>query len=357
MRKTIVIAVAVGAMALSAGFGLVACSGSGPASTSASRPAPESLADGLTVFTSKPDWGVNAAFKENGRVVYFESRVGPLKPAIYREQFPNEPAHEMDERFVDSHGGTFIIQMGGDTFIDPTWPADIAASVTHPADRDLDFQLARTATKALATQLGPTYADHVFHATNLTRRIPSEMPELQAKVSTIRATLPKEAAYNASCYYNWWEGDLYSKTIYFIAKHSSNIGWNYSNCTSSWDEEVVSCNHGTCATDSSMSYQCYSNPSEGWVPNNQDVQSLTYEFTTSTGSTTGACGTGYNWDTPPGHDCNDDSAYFLNQVKSASQNTPNGAAWSFSWTDSNGNWFACNPSSGNPNDWSQPACP
>lgn len=346
--------VAVSAVAGSAV--LVGCAADTSSSSSA-RPAVASLNEGVTVLKSDPSWGVNAAFKQGGRVVFFESRVGALKPEVYRSQFPGEPAHEMDARFVDAHGGTFILQIGGDQLVDPTWAADMKANVTHPADRDLDFQLARSAAGAIGAHLGGAFADHQFHALNLTRTLPSERPELQLRAQTIRENMPREVAYNSSCYWNWWEGDLYSKTIYLIAKHSSNIGWNYSNCTSSWDEEVVSCNHGSCATDSSMSYQCYSNPSQGWVPNYQDVASLTYEFTTSTSNTTGACGTGYNWDTPPGHDCNDDSAYFLNQIKASSQSTAYGGSMSFSWTDSSGNWFACNPSGSSPNDWSQPACP
>lgn len=360
MRKTLLAVAAVGAMSLSAGVGLVACSGGPgtPAASSTARPSPGALAEGLTIIDAKPEWGVNAAFKQGGRVVYFESRVGPLKPQLYREQFPNEPQYEMDARFVDAKGGTFILQVGGDVMMDPAWAKDIATSSTHPADRDLDFQAARSAAGALATNLPKEFAEHIVHAKNLTLTLPSERPELQAKAATITKLLPTEAAYDSSCQYNWWEGDLYYKTIYFVANHSATIEWNYSNCTSSWDEEVVNCNHGTCATDSSMSYTCYSNPSVGWVGGYTDVNSLSYEHSTSIGSVTGSCNSGYNWDTPPGHECNEDSAFQLNEVKSASRNTSYGGTSNFNWTDGNGHNYACNCGSGQcSGDWKHPACP
>lgn len=367
MRNLLIVVAAAGMMAVSGGA-LMACSQGGTPSTQ-TRPAAADLKDGITVLHSGPS-GMDAAFKANGRVVYFQTRVGTLKPEVYRNEFPDEPMYEMDARFVDQEGRTFKLQIGGDRLIDPTWADDIAKGrLLGPAPkalREADFLLSRDAGNALkAMGLAPEHGDHVYHVANLAQHVPMEIEKLKLRAEELRSVkvapeIPAgETGYNASCYWNWWEGDLYSKSIFLgIAKHSATIGFNYSNCTSTWDETVVSCNHGTCANSSNMSYQCYSNPSAGWIGGNVDVARLSIEISGSTGTVSGACGSGYNWNTSPGHDCNDDSAYFLNQIKSGTPGNSNyGGAYNFSWTDRNGNWFACNPSSGSPNDWSQPACP
>src|SRR5438552_12908697 len=91
---------------------LAACTNGpqGPQGPSA-RPAVAQLKEGLNIFRADPAWGIDGAFLQNGRALYFETRVGPLKPEVYRIESPDEPQYEMDARILDQNGSTFSTQM------------------------------------------------------------------------------------------------------------------------------------------------------------------------------------------------------------------------------------------------------
>src|SRR3569833_3174076 len=92
------------------------------------------LNQGLNMLdTSDASWGVTAAYRENDHAVYLEQRVGAMKPQAYREEAPEEPANEIDMRFVDENGITFFVQRGGDGYVDPTWAQEVDDSLLHPA--------------------------------------------------------------------------------------------------------------------------------------------------------------------------------------------------------------------------------
>lgn len=365
-----------GVVAIGAG-GLVGCAGEEQAPT---RPEVTELKDGLTVLTEKPEWGISAAYKEGGSAIYLETRVGALKPEAYRKAFPDEPANEMDMRVVDAEGRSFIVVKGGDSFIDPTWEADIQKnrkpSKAHLAHRDNDFRMAEKAAGELVKTHGaPDFAPHVYHLTNLNTFLPARNPMLLARVQELNTKLRPEVSitkvgteqgYNANNYYNWWYGDLYSKSIFLgVAHHSAtaarNFGWNDATGSSALDEQYINCNHGTCA--GNMGFNGSNNT--GWIAGYRDLAGSGYtsEGSGSTGAVYGSCRTGYNWNTPPGHDCNDDSAYQLWQIRNQSAGggswNTSGDGWNFQWTgDSNGHWFACDCShTGKCNDWSVPSIP
>src|SRR5262245_64046587 len=90
------------------------------------RPPASQLSPGLTVYDARPDFGLSAAYARNGRVIYVETRLGPLTPEGFRLSDPSTPLHEVDVRFVDQYGATFSAQMGGDGFVDPTWAVEMA---------------------------------------------------------------------------------------------------------------------------------------------------------------------------------------------------------------------------------------
>src|SRR5437879_4192377 len=70
------------------------CSADG---SSSSRPPVTALSEGLNLLdVHDPSWGLNAAYVKAGRVIYLESRVGALKPEVYRHEFPNDPPNEQD---------------------------------------------------------------------------------------------------------------------------------------------------------------------------------------------------------------------------------------------------------------------
>lgn len=326
----------VGAGTLAVGMVLLAGGSTmGCAVDAGTSSAPSTLKDGLTILNADPAYGVSAAFKQNGRVVYLETRVGALKDPYYLKTFPNEPTHVMDARIVDQEGHTFGLVVGADGLIDPSWKADIRNTprITTKAQglqRNADFLLARTAAAAFAAQAGPELADHVYHLTNMTRTVPQEDPHLIAEAARAESIMPADREYTANgCTTNLQEGAVYDKAFAIIAQHSAVYGWNYNGCTGSWDEYVNTCNHGTCANDSSMSYSCtsFSNNWSVWSYNALlDFWSREENTTTNNSSNTGACWTGYGIDIAdvtvygsgdPNHVCNDDSALEIQEIRNA----------------------------------------
>jgi len=315
-------------------FVLVGCSAS-----SMPAPATSDLQEGLNVLSADPAIGVSVAFLKEGRVVYLDTAVGKLKDENYRMQFPDEPQNEMDARVVDQEGHTFELVIGGDELIQPTWAVEMraVAQISSPdqgIQRNADFVLAREAADAFLVQAGPELADHVLHLTTMTRIIPQENAHLIERAAAAQSALPlpTNRAYTANgCTSNLQEGDLYSKPYLYSSlpgQHSAVSGWNYNGCTGSWDENVITCNHGTCANAMST-YQCssYSNGWSVWSYNALlDYWSRETNTTTNNGGNTGACWSGYGVDVAditwtgsgdPNHDCHDDSALELDEIRYA----------------------------------------
>jgi len=395
MRKNLLVWVAAGILAVSAGGALIACGGSG--SGSSPRPTASQLQEGFNILdASNPAVGMSAAYVKAGRVVYVETRVGALKPDVYRQAYPNDPAHEMDLRFVDQNGYTFYVQRGGDFYADPSWEKDVEiaraqAVKVSPADRALDFQLAQEAAKAAGTALPASFGDHIHHLVNFAHQpLPSQDLQLAAHESTIAKTpAPTDKAYSLPypsfnySGYSWLETDRYQGEVACVfwtcAYHSATImwdcEWNAASNSCSWNLAINACNHGRCFNEGGMSYQCYSNG--GWYANATiSGETGSDQNGGGAGETNGGCATGYNWDTPPGHECDDDAAYELWQAKANTgttqawdgtlgqainvASTPQGDANNFNWVDSNGHNYACNcsaSSNGCDGDWQGPACP
>src|SRR5438067_629360 len=115
----------VGAVVMLAGSSIFFIAGCSDDAKS-ERPPISQLKDGVNLLEVKDaSWGVNAAFVKNNRVVYVQTRIGALKPDVYRQMDPNEPAYETDMRFVDGKGNTFYAQRGGDSFADASWEKDV----------------------------------------------------------------------------------------------------------------------------------------------------------------------------------------------------------------------------------------
>lgn len=333
------------------------------------------LSQGLNMLdTSDASWGVTAAYRENDHAVYLEQRVGAMKPQAYRDEAPEEPANEIDMRFVDENGNTFFVQRGGDGYVDPTWAQEINDSLLHPAvdaERIRDFGLAQKAAGEFAkvAVAKPDLAPFAFHAAQYAARpIPTQDPTMVAKVAKIEASRPTDTAYgNYGFGGSWWfEGDLYDKGTscvfwYCPARHSSVALWAYQ---TTWQLAVIACNHGTCAGNSKMSYDCNSN-SGVW----RDNVTISAETNGST-AIGGGCLTSYSWNSGGyNHLCNDDSAYELWQVKNGGPGggslDTNGDGYNFVYTGpgtgGDGSWvnYACTCAYNNScnNDWSRPICP
>ena len=326
--------------------------------------------------TSDASWGVTAAYVEDSHVVYLEQRVGAMKPQAYRDEAPDEPANEIDMRFVDGNGNTFFAQRGGDGYVDPTWGQDIndslaLATPVPDADRIRDFTLAQKAAGAFAqiATTKPELTAFAFHAQQYAvRPIPSADPVLTAKIAGIEESRPADAAYGNYGFGGSWyfDGQLYDKGTscvfwYCPAKHSSVAIYAYQ---TSWTLAVIACNHGSCAGASNMHYECYS-VSNQWTSN----ATISAETNGNT-SIGGGCLTPYSWASGGyNHLCNDDSAYELWEIKNGGPGggslDTNGNGYNFVYngpgTGGNGSWvnYACTCAYNNRcnNDWSRPICP
>ena len=325
------------------------------------------------IDVSDPSWGMTAAFVKDGHVVYLEQRVGALKPQVYRDTAPEEPANEVDMRFVDENGVTFYVQRGGDTYVDPTWHDDINAAFSasvSPDQRIADFQLAKEAAQAISLKLPDGFAALDYHVKQFAARpVPEEDPLLIGRVDEIESKRPADQPYwdwGGGEAWWWLQGDLYDKTVcsvwVCVARHSGVAMFAYNG---GWSLVVNGCNHGSCPGSSNMRYACSSNSGvwRQWV-------SLTGEH--NGGNSVGAgCRTSYSWNSGGwDHLCNDDSAYELWQIKNGSmgdgnQWNQNGNAYSFLYngpgTGGDGSWVNyacyCGANNGCNNDWSRPICP
>lgn len=380
--------VGVGMGLLVAGYGvsLVGCSN---APTSGHPPASQ-LQEGLTILDAHDaSWGFNAAYVKNGRAVYIESRVGALKPEVYRDDSPDEPANEMDLRFVDQTNHTFWAQRGGDAWADPTWTSEIVMTKSLDptitlADRTLDYQVAQEGAKALIAALPATFKDHDYHLSVFASMVPpTQDPQLLAKIQEFNEKAPVPPQDEAYGYYS-----SSSWTQLYAAKYSKGAGCVLWTCGGShsavamyanpnvgaWQYVIAACNHGTCPGASNISYDCYSWNGGGWFQYGVQQNGETQGNVTGSGDGTGGCQTAYNWDSG-GYDhlCNDDAAYELWQAKDGSQWTyqgfENGDAIGFQYYGSG--WcrgvlcgsspahYACDCQTydGCAGDWNTPNCP
>jgi hypothetical protein len=347
----------------------------GCGTSTSDRPAISELKQGMNLLDVKdPTAGMSAAFVKDSRVVYLQTRVGPLKPDVYRQADPAAPAYETDVRFSDQHGNTFFVSRGGDAYIDSSWEADIAAHMTANrkvvgTERDLDWSLAKEAAAAAVTALPASFKDHAYHFANFAARLtPAEDPAMQAKLARISKLVPSSAAgataetgYGNFSYgnYSWFETDLYHHQLCFAwicpADHSFTYMWDaeWNGSSYSWALAIQSCNHGGCSTSPGGGYDGYAS-SGAWIA---PGATITGDLTTSVGAPNGGCMTGYNWDTPPGHECNDDAAYELSQAKTGSLNTWWGGQYNFNRTDM-GHTYACDCNiNGCDGDWKHPSPP
>jgi len=305
---------------------------------------------------------VLGAYRVGDDAVYFETRVGFLKPEFYREAFPNEPAQEMDMRFVDRNGLTFYLQRGGDQFVNPDWASDMDESFhtyVPDAQRARDFELAQAAGIEFPKSAPPALKMHSFELASLGERpTPAQDPRLVAKAAELAVSKRPEVANATWGGSGWWylEGDMYTKTVAVFGSHGGVVMFAYD---TSWKQVLVGYNHSDW---SGMSFKCYSNSTcragestatcqGGWRFN----PSFNAETNTSIGVVSGGCNTSYNWNGCGGsHNSNDDAGYELWQTKDGSPYTSHGDMNSFSW-DAPNKHYQCN---GNNGRWTAPsACP
>ena len=327
-------------------LGLVSCT-----TEQDSLPKVSELEQGVTILDSDPARGVVAAYREGDAVIYLETRVGALKPAVYRESDPGEPANEVDMMIVDSRGLPFYIQRGGDAYVDPTWNEKVAIAKATPLapdqDRNRDFALAQKLGQVFPQVADKSLAVSTYHIEVMGRQATpiQDLGAIGAAEKIRNTPLPTaEQAYWTQSREGWYYplGRLYEKCVgpcFVGAKHTAVSNWQWNG--SAWQTVENYCNHGTCA--GSMSWSCdkYSD----WRLN----PAWTGEHSGSTSISGAGCTTRYDWwGGSQSHECNDDSAYELMQIKEGVVNTSAGGQANFNW----GN-YSCNVGRGK---WASPGC-
>lgn len=329
-------------IALGISLGLISCT------TEEQMPQVGELEQGVTILDSDPARGVVAAYREGDDVIYLETRVGALKPSIYRESEPGEPANEVDMMIVDAHGMPFYIQRGGDAYVDPTWDAKIAIAKATPVlseERNRDFRMAQKMGRLFPQVADKSLAVSTYHVEMMGRQVvPMEDAGAQAALTKIKNTpLPNgESAYGTWYGSGWYYplGRLYEKCVALcVGHHSAVSNWQWNG--SAWQTIENYCNHGTCAGNMSWTCDKYSD----WRLNPQ----VTGESNGNTSISGAGCTTRYDWWGGGGsHLCNDDSAYELSQIKEGTINTSLGGQSNYNW----GN-YSCNVGRGK---WAVPGC-
>jgi hypothetical protein len=335
--------------------------------TQSDRPPASELKQGVNLLDVRdPSFGMSAAYVKGTRAIYLETRIGALKPEVYRASAPNDPAHETDMRLIDRDGLTFWVQRGGDEYVDPTWADDIAKSLTRAtqaSDRALDFELAQEAATQIGKNIPATFSEHGHHVARLALMPPpNKDPKLKVRAELAEREA-REAGYsNVTQSGNTTvETDLYSAStgcFLFIctARHSATQMWMFNG---SWLMAQNACNHGRCYNGSGMGYHCYSGSGT------QAAASITINGETNSNNVavSGGCATPYKW-LSGGYDhlCNSDASYEMWQAKNRSRGNnavigTGGGNISFKW-DNAGN-YACNCNNNNDcdGDWNRPGCP
>ncbi len=331
------------------GLGMV-ISLAGCTTDQAPLPPAAELQQGITILDADAARGVVVAYRENDDVVYLETRIGALKPAIYRESDPNDTANEVDMMITDKNGIPFYVQRGGDTYVDPTWDQKVAIAkgtkATADMDRNRDFALAQKLGQQFSQVADKTLAVSTYHIAMMGQQpTPQQDPGLVAAFAKITTTpIPTSGEQAKWSGGGWWYplGRLYSKCLALcIGHHSAVSNWQQQNGTNYFQIVENYCNHGTCA--GAMGWECdhYST----WIYNPW----TTGEWETNTSISGSGCTTPYDWwGGSNTHLCNDDSAYELMQIKEGTGNTSYGGQGNFNW----GN-YSCNVGRGK---WASPGC-
>ncbi len=242
--------------------------------------------NGLTALIAVPK-GIHGSFSAAGKVIHFETRRGPQTPAHLRADDPAAPLYEVDVRFLDAEGNPYLVQIGGDAPIDPSWSTARAKPKTAQAAKS-DFDLAHKAVDNIKRlKFNAKFKPEQMALINLLPAV--EEAQVTEAVEPSASALP-QAAVPVSTYRHRVE--IHHKSCCFgLGRHSATVGKYISN-TGVTTTAVITCNHGTCAHQ--MALKC------SWTsasPGNRTTRLLNYVL----------CSTPYNPTSVFGHNSNDDT--------------------------------------------------
>lgn len=300
------------------------------------------LVDGLSVIEMDEAAGkLVVKFEKDGHPITYDMRVGPkmLTPPSAEDLAANPelPTYEVDAQVLDANGQTFQMQMGGDSFIDTSWMMPHVENFNE-ARRLADIRLMRDAVPAFRKLKLPASLDQL-RLTGIeiglgVEEVP-EKPDLAVRTQTEEPTPgqdkigPPGGALTPQAAIEWgpssvvkWDFIVRKKNLTIlgvkVGDHSAVHlrGWS---SVSSVVFNAYSCNHGTCASNTSaMNTHCVMS---GFRSDDGTHSRYFYrEPSTSMSQVNGGCSTPYGWSSSSGHhNCNDDSEL---QGRSAFHDSP-----------------------------------
>jgi len=282
---------------------------------------------GLTVVEMDEGAGkLVLRFEKDGRAIHFDMRLGPkMETPPSAEDLaadPSLPTYQSDVLVKDAAGGVFHMQLGGDSFIDPSWDTKPRIENFDEAGRTKDILSLRDAGEAFRQLKLPASLDQlrlagiqIGKSVDQTFDKPGEAVKVPTAPSTGEGTLkPKYTAVNlasGASTVTKWDYKINTMCLFgCLGKHSAVHlrGWTASTTVAS---NFYSCNHGSCA--SAMSNECVMS---GFRTDDGTHTRWFYSDTTTVNSSrNGACDTPYYWNSGPGgHNCNDDTTIQINAI-------------------------------------------
>ncbi len=243
---------------------------------------------GLTSLVAVPK-GINGSFVAGSKVIHFETRRGPQTPRYLRAGDPTAPIYEIDVRFLDEDGNPYLVQIGGDRPIDPTWSA-AAAKYKVDSEAKSDFDLTAKSIETIKKlKFNNKYKPEQLALINLASTI--EEAQVVEKVEAAPLQIPNAQATLPVNSYRHKIEIRHKSCCFGLGRHSATIG-KYISITGVTTTAVITCNHGTCANQ--MALKC------SWTsasPGNRTTR-LNNNI---------ACTTPYNPTSIFGHNSNDDT--------------------------------------------------
>jgi hypothetical protein len=259
----------------------------------------ERTKDGLSIVEMNEAAGkLVVDYRHGDRWIQYDLRLGTAMeiPPTAEELVANPelPTYNVDVRVVDADGRPFVLQMAGDAFLDPTWQSPAVEGFDEQG-RVRDFQLMGSAVADFRTLDLPQGLDELRRAAiqvGLGASAEVDKPELLGTGPSQRGVI----AWGPTSVAKW---DFIVRKKPFgccgVGDHSAVElrGWSAS---SSVVYRAYSCNHGTCASDTSvMGTHCV-------MPGFRTDDGTHSRYFYSDG-----CTTSYNVTSVWGHNCNDDS--------------------------------------------------
>lgn len=202
-----------------------------------------------------PAGKISGSFTENGRTIYFETQKGLANP----DDDPDAPPFELDIRIMDGRRAPFMVQTAGHRPMEEKWYEEQKAFENTPIneeERSTDFSMLPSMIKSLKSYnkkhkrtrweikeiiklLMSVVNENVFDETDdsFTENQVQEKATMASSSFDHQVTIRKKKAFGIIFEHSAIRLRIYKTYGSLLLQHST-------------------CNHGTCATSTSMSSKC-----------------------------------------------------------------------------------------------------